>query len=269
MEIDGLNLVSLHQDDESLAQVQRGVFLEKIISEKFPEIDDLTKKVLLLLLNQNPDLSRVEVVFDSDHEKIYSGGSFNVIEVEEGVFIPTISINNAMDIEKIKQLFRFRKFSVEIISKMMGIDSDAMTPELLRIYIILHEFGHALDFIKNYEQNEEYGEGEAVEAWDFHYDSNKSLFPYEGMDPAELLEEIMTYDSFDQFLEAHREQFEKFDLKNIESLKDLMLAQEIAYRSSPFEKYADDFALKFLKNNATELGLLIFDQPKKSQKKRP
>ena len=227
--------------------------LVNFVEQQNTEIDRMTIELLKLTLQQYPHLSHVEIKFVPPDDRIDTGGTFDQIKIDEDTFLPIIFIvsKDAKHIEKIMQT---RKESAKRVAEMLGIKFEDLTPELLRQFIIAHEFGHADDYVKNYEQNPEYKGGQITEEWNLHYEANLYSMPVPGYDPVDLKNEIENFTNLEDFLKVHPETTATVEADNIKSLEDLMIAQENAYRSSTYENYADQFATHFLKQNAKTLG---------------
>lgn len=234
---------------------QRGVALRELIEQKDLGLDQATFDMLKLTLEQHGHLSHVEVVFISPEEEPDTGGFFHRVRVDEQTFVPTIFIVSK-DQEHMRKLRNTRQSSAQRTADMLGIDFSKLTPNLLRQFIIAHEIGHASDYVKNYETNPDYQGAEAAEEWGMHYSANLSTMPVPGFDPVGLLEETAKFYNLQAFLGAHPNIANTINTGEIKSLQDLLRAQEVAYRSSVYESYADNFAANFLKKNAKELGIL-------------
>jgi hypothetical protein len=144
------------------------------------------------------------------------------------------------------------------VAELLGIDFVDLSPELLRQFIVAHEMGHASDYVKNYENNPDLSGPAVAEEWNLHYEANLLAMPVPGMDPVDLRQTAAEYADLQSFLNDYPEAVASVKQEKITCLDDLIRAQEAAYRASPYEKYADDFATEFLKNNADELGFEAF-----------
>lgn len=233
---------------------KEGIPLNDLVTRKDIEMDETMASVLRLMLEQNKYLAQVEVLFIPPEEEPNTGGCFHLVKVNKDTIVPSIFIVVKQK-EHLEKLFGIRRSSVELVAQMLGIEARDLTSDLLRQFIIAHEFGHTTDYIKNYESNSDYLGTEAAEAWRLHYDSNLLSLPVKGLDPAELQEEISQFSDLPAFLKAYPEVSKNIDQEKIKTLDDLLGAQEIAYRSSAYESYADDFATNFLKKNAQALEI--------------
>lgn len=215
---------------------------------KYPEADRETNKMLELMLKQFPFLAHVKIQFVSPDDEPNTGGFFHRIKIDEHTFVPSVSIVS-FDLKHMQRLIEVRKSSNQQVARLLGIDISDMTTDLLRQFIIAHEFGHATDYVRNYETNPDYYGAEAAQEWNEHYDANLFTLPVPGFDPVDLMEEIARFDNLATFFQAHPEVERIINGVEIKSLQELVEAQELAYRASAYESYADKFAVNFLKRN--------------------
>ncbi|MBU0625618.1 hypothetical protein KKF05_04710 [Patescibacteria group bacterium] len=253
LEISTIRDGSLEQNEAGDSE-QRGVQLGKFFELKDSEIDETTFNLLKLMLEQYNELSHIEVVFIPPEETPDTGGFFHRIQVDEKTFIPTIFIVSE-DQEHLQRLKDTRRSSSQRVADLLGVDFSQLSPRLLRQFIIAHEMGHANDYVKNYETNPEYQGSDAAEEWDVHYEANLLTMPASGFDPVSLREEVSKFESLGDFLAAYPDVAKIIEPKGIKTVQDLFNAQEVAYRTSPYESQADNFAADFLRRNAKELNI--------------
>ena len=222
--------------------------LKDFLVQREIDVDSLIVTFLRRMAEEQPLLSQVEINFISPDEEPNTGGFFDVIELGEGKFVPTIFIVTEQTNHMVA-LMKNRQTSIEMSASMLALSFENMTPRLLRLFIIAHELGHATDYIKNYEK---YG---GIQEWREHYEANLLLLPVTGLDPAELQSEISGCKSLEEFFSVFPSLRKSINLLGIKTLSELQRAQEIAYRTSPYESYADNFAAEFIKRNAVKLGL--------------
>lgn len=211
--------------------------------------DDETLSLLELIAEQNPALAHVEVHFVNPEDEPNTGGFFRRIQTDENKVTPAIFIveKNSAHLNK---LLRSRRSSAEIIAGLLGIEFKNLTPDTLRKFIICHELGHATDYIKNYELNPELTNNQAADEWDMHYQSILMTMPVPCLNPAQLKIESKRYINAASFLRTRPDVVGKYA-----SISELQHAQEVAYRESSYEKYADNFAANFIKQNALKLKI--------------
>lgn len=216
---------------------------------KYPEVDQETNKMLELMFALHPFLAHVKIQFVSPDDEPNTGGFFHRIKIDEQTFIPSVSIVS-FSAKHLQRLIEVRKSSNQQVARLLGISISEMTPDLLRQFIIAHEFGHATDYVRNYETNPDYHGAEAAQEWNTHYDANLFTLPVPGYDPVDLIEEIARFDNLITFYQAHPEVESTINGVKIQNFQELVEAQELAYRASAYESYADKFAVNFLKQNS-------------------
>jgi len=242
---------------------RKGIRLDQLVEQRDTNIDKPTLSLLRLVFEQHEQLRHVEIVLVAPIEKPDTGGTFHRVQVDEQTIIPTIFIVFE-DYEHMRRLKDVRHSSAQRVADMLGIDFSRLSLSLLRQFIVAHEIGHAFDYVTNYEMNTRYQGANVAEEWDLHYEANLLALPVSGFSPVELLEEVSKFSNLEDFLEKHSSVARKINTEKIKTLQDLLDAQEIAYRNSVYENYADKFATNFLKTNARELDIpeLIDDSQK-------
>lgn len=226
------------------------------------DLDGDAKRLLLLITKEHPYLAEVEIVLVNPLTEPDTAGYFHQVRRGKN-FVPTVHIVEK-DEAHLDQLMKTRRFSVQQVAALLGIKPSTITPNTLRLFIVAHEMGHAKDYIRNYATNPAYSPKEADEAWDLHYESNLSVLPIEGLDPSELHELVRKYEALDDLLSDYPSWLAILETLSITNLEDLIRAQEIAYRSSEYERYADEFATQTLLNNRDLLELTEFKQESQS-----
>lgn len=248
--------------EENSNEQTRGIQLQELPKLQSLEMDRSTGKMLELVLNQNPHLSHIEVVFISPEDEPNTGGIFRRVQIDEQTYIPTIFIVSKNQ-EHMSRLKQTRQKSAARVAELLGIDFAELSPELLRQFIIAHELGHASDYVKNYETNPDFHGSDAVEEWELHYEANLLTMPVPGLDPVELREVLSQFDNLEDFLESNPNLKNTINTNEIKNLQDLINLQETTYRNSEYERYADNFATKFLQENSADLNIPeLMDQDK-------
>ena len=240
-------------EQEDIEQ-RKGIQLHELIERKDIVLDQSTSDMLKLILEQNSHLSHIEVVFISPKEEPNTGGYFHRVQIDEQTFVPTIFIVSANE-EHARRLKNTRQSSAKRVANMLGINFSQLSPNLLKQFIIAHELGHSSDYAKNYETNPNYQGSDAAEEWELHYEGNLLTMPVPGFDPVDLREELSRFDNLEDFLKANPNLVKTINTGEIKTIQDLIDAQEIAYRTSVYESYADNFATTFLKKNAVKLNI--------------
>lgn len=233
---------------------QKGVKLAEIIENNSIEIDASMLEMLKILLEEYDYFADVEVKMISPEEEPNTGGYFKRIQIDEDTYIPRIVLVRANE-EHMTRIKETRQASSQRVADLLGIDVEQLTPELLRKFIIAHELGHTKDYIQNYAKNPDYQGVEASQEWDWHYQQNLMSLPVPGLDPVDLREALSHFQNLEEFLEENPHIRKRINVNTTNTLESLLQEQETAYRNSPYEHYADDFAATFLREHARQLKL--------------
>jgi hypothetical protein len=173
-----------------------------------------------------------------------------------GEFVPSNEVERAVirvvlgSLEHLENLRERRATSLRMSAELLGIPFEAMSAELVRWFIVLHEVGHAYDYANNYQT-----EQEPVVTWDEQYEAQLQSLPVPGVDPVDLQLIIAETGGFDQYLATYPKVQKTCKKHNVTTSAELVALQEVAYRQMPVEAYADSFAADFMKKHAKEVGL--------------
>jgi len=154
-----------------------------------------------------------------------------------------------------QQLMVDRETSARRAADMLGIDFEELkqNPKLLKLFVFLHEVGHAQDYIMHYRNDPRNGtepDYDPVSENQKKRDAEMASLPVPGANPVrvrKMLEEG-TLGPYFQKYKAH------YETRGIDTIDQLVAAQEEAYRSLPSEHYPDMFAARVLRNHWEEFG---------------
>lgn len=201
-----------------------------------------------IVLAETPVLSKIGIELGNVTEDgilAHTAGFFRVTDFgEAGVTIMPLSR------EHYEKLLETRKDSVAQVAGRLGISVESITPEILRTFIILHELGHAQDYMSRGIKPAEWREMLAKE---------RDTLPVPGQNPATLLNAISDKTLKTETIKdpAVRKLAEKALAGDKESLDQLSAIQQKAYKELPSEKTADDFATHFILSHGKEIGLVM------------
>lgn len=153
------------------------------------------------------------------------------------------------------QLLTQREISSRTAAEMIGIDFEEIkrNPQILALFIFLHEIGHARDYILNYLKglrgNDEYS---PAKSWNENTEQEQGKLYIPNCNPAQARAmyesgELKVY--FDQYRDYYQQH-------SINSPEELLEANERVYRNLPKEKYADQFAADFIKKHRDIIKML-------------
>lgn len=212
-------------------------------------VDRLTE----LLFEKFPQLKDVQVRRFVPEDDFDAGGFYDFEEID-GKVVPLIFISEG-DSELLRPLLEIRRASIQVNADLLGIDVYSVTPQLLQMFIIAHEFGHIKDYVGNYESNPILEGWAAVEEMDSHRQAVLYSLPIPNLNPTHLAGELDGMLSIKEVLIKYPDLKKHPKFASIKSVADLLQIQEQEYRLSVPEKYADDFAAEFMRDNAAELGI--------------
>ena len=189
-----------------------------------------------ILLIEYPDLHNLNIKSKTVQENDVlssTGGYFedpNTFDNEISIVIVTDNVG----IKHYEEILKKRKASVEQAAEMLNIAPEQMTPKLLRLFIFLHEFGHAHDYIINYAKKEN-----GPTLWNERKAKQTASLPIPILVPPALRLKIEQNQIEDLPLEAQ-------ELIKKGGAEEVLHRQDLAYRNLPKERYADQFAVDFI-----------------------
>lgn len=237
------NLIPRRPDEYSIEPVM----------EKEAKGSEHIQRLLDLAIARVPELAKTQLRRFSPENDFDAGGYYDFETDADGLPRPTINISEG-DAELLLPLLAIRKHSIEQNAQLLGILVEKVTLTLLQLFIIAHELGHIADYEKNYRADETLSGWEAVDEMDFQREMAMGMLPIPNTDPTKLAGLVYGIHS----LEDVKRLFPKNNIENTEGIStidDLLRAQEIAYRATPMEEYADRFAAKMLREHAKAFGI--------------
>ena len=212
---------------------------KKVIAEAGPDVASAWD----IALSDYPELKQVQVLkSDSTKHPVleHTAGFFrNPSEWEK---IPTIVIASQVPDEHFETLKTTRRRSIEIISELIGVKPDQLTSKTLKIFIFLHELGHAQEFISYVQQLESHAK--ASEKWKARYAAEIETLPVPGMNPAILRQKIEAGE-LPKIVSGSSDP----RIHDSISAEEIMAIQDEAYRHLPKEAYADNLAAEIIRKN--------------------
>ncbi|TAL51056.1 hypothetical protein EPN81_01045 [Patescibacteria group bacterium] len=260
----GMNNLEIRYRGNGETPPLHSIKLRELEKERSEFVDPDILLVLELCITEYPQAG--DTVFETftPEDEFDAGGFYRLIE-EGDEIIPTIFISEGHH-ERMESLLKIRRASVEAAAHLLEIAPDHMTTRLLRQFIITHELGHILDFLNNY-LPEHTNSIDAADEMSQHRELSMRTLPVSGVNPTDLAREISSLTSLQQAFTLFPSLSKYPRRDEILSLADLLRIQEEEYRSTPQERYADEFAAQFLKRHAKELQNVFLDQSIQPDKK--
>jgi len=212
-------LISQGKNGENLA----GWYMRVI--EKYPEL----KEVLIL---QRPEGTVVATTRSKFSKNNQSGRHEIVIDLTPG------------SEDRYMEDFKHRQESLRLIEKRLRIPEESINAKLFQLWILLHELGHALDYIHTNLLGDKKikARGEEMRTLPIGMARIKDLREPEF--EADLLKKYPNI--FAELSEKYKSIITDFEDGTINSFDDVIRLQEREYKSLPSEVYADDFATSIL-----------------------
>lgn len=196
------------------------------------------------ILEVYPALQSIDCIFDAEDTSL--------MQFMPGP-PPKLFFPENADLNVFREFLSSRPLSCDLVCKQLGIQKEVLTPEFLRSFIFLHECGHAHDFIVNFSNFSklDHPENSFARFEDAcmrcnerqEYELKKLPIP---VTPAGFLASRREYPQFLEQLIMEYLQKQTLSQEDYASVFDTL---ERAYKNLPSEKYADEFAERFMRDN--------------------
>lgn len=220
------------------------------IREIFESIDPQYAKLYQYLLADHPELDQlgIEIATREQYPVLdYTGGFFRHPDATNPN--PRIFVE-ASGTKHYEHLLIERELSARLAAEMIGIDFSVLQqhPQILSMFIFLHEIGHGDDYIKNYLNNPSVVD--AIAKKNEIRGAEMLSLPMRGRGPS-YAKKMVEKGELDEFYQKYRLYYEDMGILSSEML---LIENERAYRNLPSESYADNFAAETLRNHWTDMG---------------
>lgn len=207
--------------------------------EQSGELGKLFANAYELALKKFPELSSVDIKISGPNEYLVlkKTGGFARHQSERFEKKPLVVINAESGVEHYRKLMAERRVSMEVSAQKIGIDTNNLTPEILAVFIQLHELGHGYHYLTEIPNGEEYKKKRREEL---------NSLPLPGWNPARLANALGEGGELDEWYKTNEEQLKKDGLPTRQSIIE---AQEKAYHSISTEDFPDQFAANIIKEN--------------------
>lgn len=155
----------------------------------------------------------------------YLGGRFAIV----------MNVNQNKD--TFSKLARARSATIQHCADLLGIDTGQLSEKLLSNFIFLHELGHVVDYVENYQDFERKDETRKREL---------NALPVPGRTPATLAQELSDRSSDLMGYINSEKGSEWFNALGVKDTDELYALQEKAYHMTKMESFADNFAKEIL-----------------------
>lgn len=208
------------------------------------ELQEIWRRVLI----NHPELSNVEIIIPENSQLAYTGGEF--LLPDDDNLNPAIVVLPASD-SIYERLKTERPLAIKIAADLLGRQVEEMSGEDIKKFIFLHEIGHVYDFLKNFESDPQIGKDYAIDAWNMLREEQLASLPVPGLDPNDLAVALEGAKDLSEFVKNNSGLEVRLGELKINTIKELLFAQEMGYRNTPKESFADRFAANFLRKYDT------------------
>ncbi|MDD4628422.1 MAG: hypothetical protein PHE68_03455 [Candidatus Peribacteraceae bacterium] len=180
----------------------------------------------------------------------FHGGQFHApLSEEENM---RLEFSDA-DLRVIAELMTHRRRSVELVAHRLNIEPDAVSPQLLKIMIFLHEVGHAHDYLHRFlqprmEAGSKRAKTEATAALQERNSKEIDSLPLK-IAPSTLAQWVAIPVIFWDHVKHFAPSPEVFASLRKQQPQEIVREQEERYKSLEFERIADTFATDFILRN--------------------
>jgi|GEM_PF-2490110 len=217
------------------------------LAEVLENVDEDYQAAYLAALEDFPHLDQMQVESATSQqypELKYTGGFWR--KPQSDADAPKIVVNMEQN-RHYEQLLIDRELSARKSAEVIGIDFEVMKkhPNILKLFIFLHEIGHVEDYITNFRKKSESDGSDPVQAKREKRKQEMATLPIPGVDPVYARQ---MYDSgeLQTSYAIHQKYFQSIGLWSVEDALD---ANEIAYHELPSERYADQQAGEILRKH--------------------
>lgn len=191
---------------------------------------------------------RPDVLFSDPHAHTESISGMHLPPTNEEPHEILVQMGSEKHLQHARQE---RPIAFAVAAELLGILPEELNAEVFNSFVFLHEFGHAHDYVTNFQQVPELSHltpDELALVWQNEHVQEKEALPIPSLAPAEILEQLQTM-TWEQFLDAHPHIRTRLAEQNLHTQEEALAAQDRAYRSMPSEHYADKFAAAFIREH--------------------
>lgn len=217
----------------------------------FEAADEEYGDLYMTVLTDYPELAQMDVqTGDKEQYPVleFTGGFWICPEDSNDAPVIVVNIN---DEEHYGHLISDRRRSVEVAARLLNIRFEDIErdPRILKLFIFLHEIGHAHDYIATYLNK--WGPREAVVKNREKREEEMNSLPVPGHSSVSV-KKLYRNGKLKEYFDMNKSYFEA---RGITSAEAVAHAQEDEYRTIGSEAYADNFAAEVLTKHWDEFGL--------------
>lgn len=159
---------------------------------------------------------------------------------------PKIVVNMEQN-QHYERLLVDRELSARKSAEVIGIDFEVMKqhPNILKLFIFLHEIGHVEDYITNFQKKSESDGSDPVQTNLEKRNQEMATLPIPGTNPPQA-KQMFDKGELQLYYTKYAQHYQSVGIMSAEAL---LRAQEIAYHELPSESYADQRAGEILRKH--------------------
>ncbi|MFA6963903.1 MAG: hypothetical protein WC227_04335 [Patescibacteria group bacterium] len=217
-------------------------------AEVLDNVDEDYKAAYLAALEDFPHLDQMQVELATSQQYPnlkYTGGFWRKPQSDaDAPKIVVIMGQNGL----YEQLLIDRELSARKSAEIIGIDFEVMKehPNILKLFIFLHEIGHVEDYITNFRKKSELDGSDPVQAKREKRNREMVTLPIPGVSP-DLARRMYDSGELQTYYAKYQQNYQR--IRGLMSVEELLDANEIAYHELPSERYADQRAGEILRKH--------------------
>ena len=182
-------------------------------------------------------------------------GAYTFIEDEKGLLFPVLRMPHG-GIHRYEKGIKLMPTTVHFFERILDLEEGTLTPQLLQVFLLLHEFGHIFDWKTNYLPKFD-NPWDAVDEMEYDRWSALETLPIPGEEPGFILKYIVGGKTLSDLFAEYPNIKNHPHAKEAQDLSSLLALQEREYRDTAPERFADEFAANVIKSDPSTFGFPI------------
>jgi len=217
------------------------------LAEVLENVDEDYQAAYLAALEDFPHLDQMQIEAATSQQYPalkYTGGFWR--KPQSGADAPKIVVNMEQN-RHYEQLLIDREISARKSAEVIGLDFEVMKehPNILKLFIFLHEIGHVEDYITNFRKKSESDGSDPVQARLEKRNQEMATLPIPGASPP-FARQMYDSGELQTYYAKYQQHYRRIGLWSVDDLLD---ANETAYHELPTERYADQRAGEILRKH--------------------
>jgi len=225
------------------------------IRRVFENVDPTFSELYMQVLTEFPELEQLEVKTGTKEQYpvlAFTGGFWEKPTQRGGSGGIVVELSSGS--KHYEQLLRDRELSARDAARLLGIDFSVLqqNPQILSMFILLHEIGHAHDYLVNYQSSTNPSiKNNPINANIEQRNKEMASLPIPDATPV-TAREMWNKGELNTYYATYQEYYR---LQGINTAEELLKKHEESYRRLPSESYADNFAAQVLRKHWNTIRL--------------